>query len=255
MKILKIFIAVFFVIGFWTPNSSADIYSWKDENGAVHFTNYSPPPEAKIVVKGVEFPRNTEPDEQSEETADRLNEQAERVDEGLEEVKHLVEDLANRLTEANRMAEEAMETAEAFEDEPYYSESYYSRGSPRYLYLGGVKWRYRPGFYEKRRYSKPTIWDTDHLRQKHHTEKSHLKRHPTGLHHKGLYSKPTIWDKNRLHQRGPYGKSHVTTPHSGFHAKAHIGRSHSAFNAKGRFGLRGSAFGAKGRSGGGHGRR
>jgi len=254
MKIWKISIAVLLVICFWTPNSSADIYSWKDENGIMHFTNYSAPPGARMVVKDVEIPRNTDTEEHIAERTDLLEEQAEQLDKGLKEVKDLVEDLANRLTEANRMAEEVMENAEALEDEPYYSESYYSGGSHRYLYLCGVKWRYRPGFYDKRHYSKPTISDTGHLHQKRHTGKSHLKGQPTGLHHKRLYSKPTIWE-SRFHQKRHYGKSHVTRPRSGFHVKTHIGRSHSVFSAKDRVSGRAFAFGAKARSGGGHGRR
>jgi hypothetical protein len=62
MKLLTIF-GVMFLICLFTSTSSADIYSWTDKSGVRHFTNYSPPPIAKLIIKDTPLSRSTVPEE------------------------------------------------------------------------------------------------------------------------------------------------------------------------------------------------
>lgn len=126
MKLLKVFSAILFIC-LWASTPSAHIYSWIDADGVLHFTNHSPPKEAKIVLR--------EPLIQSYRAADRENVEIEEpegkqgekgqdlekgttetkpgAEGGLERSEALVEDLEKRLNGANRRAEEALKRAEA----------------------------------------------------------------------------------------------------------------------------------------------
>jgi vacuolar-type H+-ATPase subunit I/STV1 len=172
MKLLTIFTTIF-LICFSTSTPSANIYSWIDENGVTHFTNYSPPPEARIVVKDIEIPRNTDTEPETEQDLieakiesnsqleeglekakalvegleDRLIEANRRADEALKKAEAEARDLENRLMEANQRAEEALESAEALEEVAYSAGSDYSSLVYGYSYGYGFKSRYRPAFH------------------------------------------------------------------------------------------------------------
>ena len=55
MKGLKIFCFVT-VSCFMAAPLYADIYEWTDQNGVKHFTNYTPPADATILIKTEELP-------------------------------------------------------------------------------------------------------------------------------------------------------------------------------------------------------
>ena len=61
MKRFKIMIlAALWLSGFAALEANADIYSWTDENGVNHFTNYSPPKQAKLLIKTPEPDRSAQ---------------------------------------------------------------------------------------------------------------------------------------------------------------------------------------------------
>jgi chromosome segregation ATPase len=70
---MKILITLIFLIGMlvWIPASTADIYSWTDENGVKHFGNQPPEnaTDAKLVFK--EEPHNAAADQQRTEKENR----------------------------------------------------------------------------------------------------------------------------------------------------------------------------------------
>lgn len=100
-----IIFGVFIFAFLWASAASGAIYSWKDENGVMHFTNVAPPPQARIVVKNAPVD-NDEGDNSAEK---------ESVDERLERAEDRVEDLEQDLDQAEEKAREALQRAEALE--------------------------------------------------------------------------------------------------------------------------------------------
>lgn len=248
MKLLTIFSAILFIC-FCTSTSSADIYSWVDEHGITHFTNYSPPPAAKMVVKDIPISRATLPEKESVEKEDPVREGA-----GTEQ------DLEEDKSQAKR------KKTDALEEEPYSSENYYpdvngSDGSKK-SYVS----EYPPGFH---RYP-PELHLLKHhpnYHYKYHLDKPYAKKYPSAYHHKRPDNKPTIWDRDtRFRQKDQNGSHRKRVfgwqpPKSRGRPSAHyfaFGGGHyrgTSIPAKGRFGGRGSTFGGKGRFGGGRGGR
>ena len=60
MKALKIFLCIIMGCVVASP-LYADIYEWTDKDGVTHYTNYAPPPEAKIIMKTEELPYDVDP--------------------------------------------------------------------------------------------------------------------------------------------------------------------------------------------------
>ncbi len=257
MKLLAIFSSILFVC-FCTSTSSANIYSWVDENGIMHFTNYSPPPGAKLVVKDIPIPRRMLSDKESAEKEDLLGEGSE-IGQVLEEDK----------------IRGKRKKGEALEEEPYSSETYYPNVSGSDGSKNSYVSKYPPGFH---RYP-PELHLLKHhpnYHYKYHLDKPYAKKHHSAYRHKRHYNKPTIWDRDpRSHQKRhtglhrkrvfgwqpPKAKGRPSAHYFAFggghyrgtsiRAKGHWGGRASAFGAKARSGGRGSAFGGKGRSRGG----
>jgi len=179
MKILRILSALFF-ISLWGLMAYAHIYSWTDENGVTHFTNYSPPAEARIVVKDVVTPRGEatekearaneepvgKPSERERDLEERGLDLESKLEGSLERAEDLVENLETRLIEANQRArqaealardverrifeadreeEDAIRNAEALADEPYSTEpDYYWSLTYPYAYGYGFVSIHRP---------------------------------------------------------------------------------------------------------------
>jgi hypothetical protein len=101
MKGLKILLFAM-VSCFLSASLHADIYEWTDENGVKHFTNYSPPADATILIKTEEVPYDEE--------ADRARMEAERQ-RALElarlEIAEKEAEIERRLAEAEQKAAEA----------------------------------------------------------------------------------------------------------------------------------------------------
>ena len=255
MKLLAIFSAALFIC-FCTTTSSANIYSWIDENGITHFTNYSPPPGARIVVKDIPVPQRTLPDKENVEKEDMLRDGPE-----------VGQDRKENEIQAKR------KKAGALEEKPYSSESDYPNDSDSDGSKNRYVSKYPPSFH---RYPPELHFLKHHpnYHYKYHLDKPHAKKHHSGYRHKRHDNKPTIWDRDpRLHKKRhaglhrkrvfgwqpPKARGRPSAHYFAFggghyrgtsiRAKGHFGGRGSAFRGKGRFGGRGSAFGGRGRSG------
>ncbi|MGD8227331.1 MAG: DUF4124 domain-containing protein [Desulfobacteraceae bacterium] len=248
MKFLIVLSAVLFIT-FYAPLSSADIYSWVDKNGITHFTNYSPPPAARMVIKDLPTARRALPEKESEEK------------EGLlEEGPEIQKDLDNDRITVNRKEVETLEEA------PYSSESDYLNGSDSDGSKNSYVSKYPIGFHR----FPPELQRLKHhpnFHNKLHLRKFQKKKHHSAYRHKGQYNQPTIWDrkppnrkkhKTGLHQKRVFGWQ---PPKAKNRPSAHyfaFGGGHyrgTTVKARGHWGGRASAFGSKGRFGGGRGGR
>ena len=165
MKLLTIFSAILFIC-FCTSTSSANIYSWVDENGITHFTNYSPPPAAKMVVKDIPILHRTVPEKESVEKGDLLGEGPE-IEQDLEEDK----------IQAKR------KKAEALEEEPYPSGSYSSSVTRKHGSRNSYVSKYPPDFH---RYPPEMRLLKHHpnYHYKYHLDKPYAKKHHSAYGHK-----------------------------------------------------------------------
>ena len=116
--------------------AGADIYAWVDENGIRHYTNYAPPPQAKIIMKTEELPydRQADTERMESERLDQLNAALQAVAEKETQLAEMQLAAEKRIEEANRKAQEALEQAEALLNE--------AQGGP-YGY-GGSRYGYYP---------------------------------------------------------------------------------------------------------------
>lgn len=161
------------------------IYSWTDENGIMHFTNYNPPPEARVFIKDIKRPRHEEETDQAnqikpgqssskqleiqENLEEKLDEANQRIDEfarSLEDAEVLNQSLERKLRAANQKAEEALEYAEELGDKireitsPPSSEYDYFRTVGYYPISIGYRYPYKvhkPRFRHKRSHQKGFI--------------------------------------------------------------------------------------------------
>ncbi len=244
MKLLTVFSAILFSC-FCASTSSANIYSWVDENGITHFTNYSPPPGSKMVVRDIPIPPKTGPEKEDLEKEHLLGEGPE-IEQNLEEDK----------------IQAKTENAEAPEEEPYSSRSYYPN-------VGGIDGsknsyvsKYPPGFH---RYP-PELYLLKHhpnYHYKYHLDKPYVKKHYSAYPYIRHYNEPTIWDRDpRFRQDRKTGSHHRRIfgwqpPKARGRPSAHYfayGGGHyrgTSIRAGGHLGGRASSFVGKGRFGGG----
>jgi hypothetical protein len=114
------------VYGFMALTARADIYSWTDENGVTHFTNYAPPKHAKLLMKTPEIPYDEEADNQRREI-DRLEVARQELAEREAFLLQEQQAAERRIAEANARADAALGEADrilqeaeaAAEDENY----------------------------------------------------------------------------------------------------------------------------------------
>jgi len=179
-RILIFSASIFFCCVYST--ASADIYSWIDENGIRHFTNYAPPPQAKIILKTEELPHDQQADNARVET-ERLDQLTTALQALAEKEAQLAEMQAaaeKRIEAANRKAQEALDHADlllneaqhesyghgssGYGDYPYkhsYNQSIYNRWY--YHRSGSIKYK-RPHYkYRHKRY----------YEKKYHSKKRH----------------------------------------------------------------------------------
>ena len=107
---MKSLITLIFLIGIlvWVPASTADVYSWTDENGVKHFGNQ--PPENATDVKMIfkEEPHDAAADEKRTETQNR---------ELTELIRDLEEEEQRQAAEARQRAAEAERNREPTQEE------------------------------------------------------------------------------------------------------------------------------------------
>lgn len=233
MTVLKIFLCIT-VGGFVAPSLYADIYEWTDIEGVKHYTNYAPPPEAKILMKTEELPYD--------EAADRARMEAEREEQlalarlELAERKAELEwreaQTEQRLAEADRRAEETLREADKIlnearnsrYDDRNYGYANYFRGYYPYHYKNRYYYRNETGsiFFRK----PPHI---GHFKHYHYT-----KRH-SGHNKKQLLN-------NYRDRKYPYKSTHPRYSGLRWHNRNYPGqlsirshgRSHTALNRSGR---------------------
>jgi hypothetical protein len=175
----------------------ADIYEWTDENGVKHFTNYSPPDRARVIMKTEEVP--------FDETADSARSEMERLErlelarleiaEREAELERREAEAAQRLAEANRQAEETLQkAAEMVEAFNSYSDSYgrgYSYGYYPYAYpyLPYYQRWHRYGSYDGI-YLKRPYYPYQHKNRKYinHFSGGHKYTQFRSSHHSGSFS-------------------------------------------------------------------
>ena len=127
----------------------ADIYTWIDENGVKHFSNFAPPPNAEVIMKTEELPYDEQADQQR-----MAAERQERLVAAWRELADKEAELLDRqraaeqqIEAANLRAQEALREAEALLNQAEEKHNRYSSGGAYYgyyPYYGHYKrWYYR----------------------------------------------------------------------------------------------------------------
>jgi len=177
INIMILMLLAVWAYGFVALTARADIYSWTDENGVNHFTNYSPPKQAKLLIKTPEIPYDEDADNQRREN-DQLEvarqELAERETFLLQEQQAA----ERRIAEANARADAALWEADRIlqEAETAAEDSSYDRSNGyAYGYLPYNRYGYSSGFHHKRPYRK-----FGHPYKKQHYTYPHMRHYKYG---------------------------------------------------------------------------
>ena len=235
-----IFITVCYIA---VSSSFADIYEWEDENGIMHFSNYAPPAESKLLMKTKEEPYD--------EAADRARIEAERT-ERLElarlelaqreaELEFREAETERRLREADRVAEEALLEAD------YYRQGAGNRS--RFIY-GGGGYRCRDYLYG----CNDSIYDRWYYRSKlgrNYYRKSHFGR-PFKRHGFERYFRDATKDyrhrfgyKSYHRPKGHYSKYKLNSRSKTYYGGNRIGSRSRGFKGRGNFSRGRSGFGRR----------
>jgi hypothetical protein len=202
MKRLNITILVLMAVwlyGFVALTAHADIYSWTDENGVNHFTNYAPPKHAKLLMKTPEIPYDQEADNQRREN-DSLEVARQELAEREAILLQAQQAAERRIAEADARAHAALweadrilqETEAAAEDTNYdrsngYAYGYYpfNRYSRHNRFSHDYRYTRYPGYYHKNYYRK--YRDGRPYKQHYRTSPKHdVNRRPTAVRSRGL---------------------------------------------------------------------
>jgi hypothetical protein len=223
MAVLKILLCTM-VFCLVASSLYADIYEWTDKDGVTHYTNYAPPPEARIIMKTEELPYD--------EAADRARLEAER-EEQLEltrleladreaELERREAQTEQRLAEAGRQAKETLREAEKILNEA--GNDRYEYGNYGYAdYYGS----YFPYHYKKRYYYRNETGSIYFIKPGH---KDHFKRYRNKKHHVGY---GTAHRRDRYDDRKhPYTAAHRRDSglrlHNRYHRSQLSIRAHSS---------------------------
>ena len=212
--------------------AGADIYAWVDENGIRHFTNYAPPPQAKIIMKTEEIPYDRQADTErlESERLDQLTAALQAVAEKETQLAEMQLAAERRIEEANRKAQEALEQVESLLNEaqsgPYgYGSSRhgydsYESGSNQLIYNRWYYHRSGSTSYKKHHYKNR---HKHHYRKEHHSKKRHAYKYRGGdrRHYK---FRSYITNRRSTAIRGGYGHR------SGFGHRRTIGTRSFSFN-------------------------
>ena len=125
MRFFIIFGFIFLLCALASP-LYGEIYSWTDAKGIMHFTNYNPPFQAKLLIKDVRPPRHEAEDEQpaaelrkiQEDVDEKFDETIRRIEDferNLEDAEILNQSLTRKLIDANQKADAALDYAEELE--------------------------------------------------------------------------------------------------------------------------------------------
>ena len=213
MKRLNITILVLmavWVYGFVALTAHADIYSWTDENGVNHFTNYAPPKHAKLLMKTPEIPYDQEADNQRREN-DSLEVARQELAEREAFLLQEQQAAERRIAEANARADAALWEADRIlqEAEAAAEDTNYDRSN-------GYAYGY--GYYPFNRYS-------------HHDRFGHYYRYTR---YPGYYQR-NYYRGGRYHKKHPYKYQHGRPykQHYRTSPKHHVNRRHSEVRSRG----------------------
>ncbi len=231
MKYLVIFGCIILLCALASP-LYGEIYSWTDTMGIMHFTNYHPPPQAKLFIKDVRPPRpvaevsqnlnvdaeqpTAEKREIQEYVYEKLEETIRRIDDferNLEDAEILNLNLQRKLIVANQKADAALAYAEDLEYSiretaslPYSNTLYRNA-----LYRYPIRYRsrhpviiHKPRLKHKRFYTKRYSFGRDYKRS---TKRSHHK----SVINKSRFSLPRSVGIHNTHQ---LGSRHISKPRS-----------------------------------------
>jgi ubiquitin-protein ligase len=182
-----------------------EIYAWTDAKGIMHFTNYNPPFQAKLLIKDVRPPRHEAEDEQpaaelrkiQEDVDEKLDETMRRIEDferNLEDAEILNQSLTRKLIVANQQADAALAYAEELE---YKVHEVATLPYSNTLYLNAI---YRYPIRYRSRY--PIIIPKSRIQHK----RFHTKRYSIGRH----YKKST----KRSHHRSLTVRTHISKTRS-----------------------------------------
>lgn len=179
----------------------ADIYTWVDENGVKHFTNYSPPAHAEVIMKTEELPHDEQADQQR-----MAAERQERLVAAWQELADKEAELLDRqraaeqqIEAANTRAEEALREAEALLNEAEERHNRYSNSGfvyyGYYPYYGHHKrWYYRKNgslyykypYYKHRQGNKYRHKQRSHVNHRLSIKRQRSRSHVNGHRFNGL---------------------------------------------------------------------
>ncbi len=130
----------------------ADIYEWTDKNGVKHFTNNTPPDNARIFMKTEELPYDEAADQArtEAETLASLEDRQRKIAEKEAALEQREAEAEQNIAEANRRTEETLKDAEELVDEAG-SDRFNSRYFVDDGYFSGI-YSYSYPHYERRYY-------------------------------------------------------------------------------------------------------
>lgn len=200
MRRLQIILAPI-MLCFVCSAASADIYSWTDENGVRHFTNYAPPAQAKVIMKTEELPYDEQADNERQESErlDQLADAWQAIAEKESQLADMQLEAEERIEAANRKAQAALEQAESLLNQAQ-DESYDSANSG-YGYIGYYPyyWGYNHSIYNRWYYG-----NGGRLYRKHHHKYWHKHGHKKKRHYTNRRDYQIREDGHRRYQTREY---------------------------------------------------
>jgi len=157
----------------------ADIYTWIDENGVKHFSNFAPPATAEVIMKTEELPYDEQADQQrmAAEKQERLVAAWQELADKEAELLDRQRAAEQKIEAANVRSQEALREAEALLNEA--EERYNSSSNRGYGYYGYYPY---PGHYKKWYYRKNGsiyYYKYPHYKHRQKHKYNHIRRpHP-----------------------------------------------------------------------------
>ena len=211
------------VYGFTALTARADIYSWTDENGVNHFTNYAPPKHAKLLMKTPEIPYDEEADNQRREM-DRLEAVRHELAEREAFLQREQQAAERRIAEANARADAALlEADRILQEAEAAAESTNYGGSNGYAY----------GYYSYDRYDgRRGYYDRRHPRKHGHHYKKDRYAYPHYRHFKYGYQPRLVYNFTGSQRKHHFRRHHGS---SRLHRSSHRSRAAAFRGRHGRF--------------------
>lgn len=231
-----VIIPLILFIGFWPAMLNADIYTWTDEKGVQHFSNYDPPKHAKLMIKAAQFTTDEKAVQEKIE-AKRLERQQLELEEIAQKQALIAlkqQAIQEQLDAADRTAEEASKRSKEIYA-PGFNGGYDDfRDDSEDLEVNGTPYGYYPPY---RYYPHYSYRGHFKHRRSHHFRKRHFGH--SGKHH------------FRSFNRHRFGKFHHGKGRHGFKGSGHHFTRHFRGGHQSRANFRGGTR-SRANFGGGH---